>query len=178
MIEPTTTGTARRIQSLIAFGYTIKDISTHAQVTATTITALTENQPIEATGRVRWAIANTFAKLQMTPPPKPNRAALLHAEQHGWYPPFAWDEEPPHADDIGPSHWIDDPHAFANPTGYCGTVSGRERHRKALGHHKACRACLDACALASRPSNEAKKQQRAAAAQLKVEHAYAQQGAA
>lgn len=127
MAEPTTIGTIRRIQALMAYGYNEHTIAQEARVNTGTIAALALEANLLTTQWVAHAIDSTYRRLQLLH--GGDWDAAKDARIRGWAVPFAWDEEEHDTEGNRSPHWIDDPDAYANWTGICGTAKGRHRHQ-------------------------------------------------
>lgn len=131
-------GAYRRIQALLAIGWTHADITARSGVSTTYILsrALRSDRPGRwVASSTHWAIARAFDEMSMTPGPSSRGAQV--ARSRGYAPPLAWDEETiddPHAKpDLGsqtPGRWdarwenLDDLVALGEP---------RDRARERLG---------------------------------------------
>jgi len=84
------TGTTRRLQALVAIGYTQTDLAARIGITPANSTRLFHSQ-----GRVLASTArrveSIYDRLAMTP--GPSERARNHARKHGWAPPLAWDDD-------------------------------------------------------------------------------------
>ncbi|MFA4080509.1 DNA-binding protein [Mycobacteroides salmoniphilum] len=83
------TGTVRRLRALTAIGWPITLLAKEIGITPSTLENHVHRATV-STSRARQ-IAELFGRLQMTPGPS-NRLRTL-AQQKGWHPPFAWDED-------------------------------------------------------------------------------------
>lgn len=127
MTEPTTIGTIRRIQALMAYGYNEHHIAQESGVNTGTVAALALEANLLTTQWVANAIEATYRRLQLTH--GGDHEAAKDARIRGWAVPFAWDEEEHDTEGNRSPYWIDDPGAYANWTGICGTHKGRSRHQ-------------------------------------------------
>ncbi|MDZ4235711.1 MAG: hypothetical protein U1C73_18555 [Dietzia sp.] len=84
------TGTSRRLQALIAIGWTQRELSDRVGILETNF-----QQPLSGNRMVTAGFARTvaavFDELQLTP--GPSLRSKRRAERHGWAPPLAWDED-------------------------------------------------------------------------------------
>jgi hypothetical protein len=98
------TGTKRRIQSLVALGWTMQEIGQHAGGYSKNWAHVILSQQTVVTDTARKVDA-VFERLSMTVPIGPYRnRTRLRAARNGWVPPLAWDD-------------IDDPNEQpSNPT--------------------------------------------------------------
>lgn len=98
------TGTKRRIQALIAMGWTLQEVSTDAGGYTKNWCHLILNQET-VTSTTAAKIAAVYERLSMTVPTGPYRQRTRsRAARNGWLPPLAWDdidtdEAPPVADE-------------------------------------------------------------------------------
>lgn len=123
------TGTARRLRALLADGHTVGEITETSGISASTVTHLI-NGALETVGaRIADAVADAYAVMSLRE--GSNVRNRLRGERERWGRPTHWDGTD-----------IDDPDAFPNWTGACGTYLGRNRHyyRKI----PLCRPCADA----------------------------------
>ncbi|MGW0939089.1 helix-turn-helix domain-containing protein [Streptomyces sp. NPDC002666] len=119
-------GTARRLRALTAAGWSGDLLARLMGVTQKTISkrTLDDNQPVLSS--VRTLVADWYEKLQHADPydygetPQGRGRALGRARRHGYAPPGCWDTDT-----------IDDPDAYPEWTGACGTPRGRAVHRRA-----------------------------------------------
>ncbi|WP_194819313.1 hypothetical protein [Nocardia sp. XZ_19_385] len=92
------TGSVRRIQALVAFGYPQAQLSRELGIQVASMRALT-GRPVpgnksagqEITAGRHRQIEKLFNQLQMTP--GPSQGARELGKKHGWALPFEWDEE-------------------------------------------------------------------------------------
>lgn len=127
------TGIRRRIQALRAIGWSSNVIAKAASTAEARIqTIATEAQPT-----VRYVLAakilKVYAELSQTPAPtgRSGTRTRNHAAANGWAPPGAWDDDR-----------IDDPAAFPDWTGHCGSDRGWWLHR--LEDIPTCQPCEQA----------------------------------
>ena len=81
-------GSTRRLQALTAIGWDTDTLATELGWTSTQLAkALTGHTP----PHTRHHITALYDLLSMTP--GPSTQARQHAQQHGWPPPLAWDDE-------------------------------------------------------------------------------------
>lgn len=117
------TGTARRIQGLIAKGFSVKVIAEALDAsTQYTHQLATRRFPMTATKTARL-VAEVYDKFQHVDPLDYGLTqwavsrAKSAARKHGFVPPEVWDEDT-----------IDDPNALPEWTGQCGTQEGWVSH--------------------------------------------------
>ena len=79
----------RKLQALVALGWTQGSIGARIGVSASNMTATITGQPQMTARRVR-AIGRVYAELHMTP--GPSVRARNDARRKGWLPPLAWDD--------------------------------------------------------------------------------------
>lgn len=101
----TVVGARRRLQALVALGWSVKRISDEFGLDRQALDAALRLPRVQAKTAV--AIANAYAALSMTPPPETTREqrssasrSRRRARDAGWPPPLAWDDEEidlPHA---------------------------------------------------------------------------------
>lgn len=92
------TGTRRRLQALVALGWTYPQIGHHLGVSGGAVyRLLTRTGPVQR--RVADRVAATYRVLAVTLPPETTRTekrnaayARTVARQHGWVSPAAWDD--------------------------------------------------------------------------------------
>lgn len=144
------TGTRRRLQALVAVGWPQQHLARDLGMTPGNFgTCLTREQVIVRTVR---AVRVVYDRLWNVDPtehgatPGGVTRARRHAAERGWPPVGAWD------DDV-----IDDPAAFPDWTGHCGSVEGYEvhRNRRIL---PTCQPCRDAMAAHQRERKAARKE--------------------
>lgn len=82
------TGTRRRIQALLAIGYTQALIAAELGVSQRSVSAFTHRDFV--TAETRAAIAEVYSRWCMTP--GPSRLSRDRAKAAGWVPPLAWDD--------------------------------------------------------------------------------------
>ncbi|MDF2710608.1 MAG: hypothetical protein K0R62_6260 [Nonomuraea muscovyensis] len=136
-------GTRRRLQALVYAGWTQSELARRIQMNRsnfgkTIVSALVEVATLKAVRRLYdelWRVDPVEAGVPVW------RAAEARktAESRGWAPIGAWDDDR-----------IDDPNAFPDWTGWCGTTKGRSIHY---------RISVPVCT----PCRDAHAQQRAAA---------------
>ncbi|WP_189097916.1 hypothetical protein [Streptomyces kronopolitis] len=128
------TGTTRRLQALVAVGWPQAHLAQRLGLTPGNFGSLRRSH---VTAGTRQEVSSLYRELWDTNPKLhgvSNRAfvrARNHAAAHHWAPPAAWDDD------------IDDPGAFPDWTGRCGTPDGYRAHRTA-GVLPACEPCLAA----------------------------------
>ncbi|MFF5001747.1 hypothetical protein ACFY3G_02870 [Streptomyces phaeochromogenes] len=130
------TGTTRRLQALVAGGWPQEHLGHKIGVSPGNFSRLVE-APTVIVRTVR-AVRGLYEECWRADPLEHGASqggityAKRRAAQAGWAPVGAWDDES-----------IDDPAAFPDWTGRCGTEQGYEVHRR-LRIMPACRPCLDA----------------------------------
>lgn len=84
------TGTTRRLQALVAIGYTQAELARRLGITSANSTALfhAEGQVLAVTAR---RVADLYDRLSMTS--GPSQAARARARKLRWAPPLAWDDD-------------------------------------------------------------------------------------
>ena len=109
-IDPT--GTRRRVQALVALGWSQSQLCARIGMTASNFGHTLENASIQA--RTARTVAALYDELWDTPPPEAEHRekiaasrARRYAAARGWTPPLAWADTD-----------IDDPAAHPNATGY------------------------------------------------------------
>jgi transcriptional regulator with XRE-family HTH domain len=92
-------GTARRIQALVARGWSISKIGARLGITPTNMTPVANGTRDVTTGTAK-AVADLYDELWNTLPPRDGHRdkiaysrALSHARRLGWAPPLAWDDD-------------------------------------------------------------------------------------
>jgi len=93
------TGTTRRIQALVAIGWSQSSIARRVGIHPANLTPLAHGRRSVHVGTAR-AVIDLYDELCMTPAPTGNRhsntsrtRALNYAAAHDWAPPLAWDED-------------------------------------------------------------------------------------
>ena len=81
-------GTTRRLQALTAIGWPAEHLAHELGWTRAKLDNTLNGQPPNGS---HHRVATLYDRLSMTP--GPNQAARQHAQQHGWAPPLAWDDE-------------------------------------------------------------------------------------
>lgn len=137
LLDPT--GTRRRLQALAVKGHTIRDVLRDLRCNS----MLMSGTSVEARNARR--VAAVYDELWNVEGPSP--VGATRARNRGWAGPGAWNDAA-----------IDDPRAFPDFTGHCGTPKGYQAHRGS--GIPPCRPCKDAEAEASAE----RKAKRAAAA--------------
>lgn len=140
------TGTRRRLQALVAAGWTQSELARRLDMEPANF-AKTINSELVVAGTTRAArsLYDQLWRLDPTehglPPHLVKQARRLAAAKQ-WAPVGAWDDDT-----------IDDPAAFADWTGRCGTSEGYRAHYR----HKipCCQPCRDAHAAERRTRSEA-----------------------
>lgn len=82
-------GTRRRLQALIAIGYSQYHLADRLGTTNAHIGLLLKRQDRVLT-RTAHAVTKLFTELELTP--GPSSRARIYAERRGWLPPLAWDD--------------------------------------------------------------------------------------
>ena len=105
------TGSARRIQALVACGWSLAKIAARVGVTPANFTAIANNHGKVTVARA-LAVRDLYDELWDTPPPTATTRdrisrtrALRTADARGWVPPLAWDDET--IDDPAATPWTD-----------------------------------------------------------------------
>jgi hypothetical protein len=84
-------GTTRRLQALVAIGYTQVYLSDRIGWTASNATRLFTGRATYVTASAARRVETVFNELQLIP--GPSDRSRLRAKQLGWVPPLAWDED-------------------------------------------------------------------------------------
>lgn len=116
-----TIGTVRRLQALVAIGWSFADLAKMLGTHRNVLLAILQRDRIRAV-RAR-EIAELFAQLHLIP--GPSTRARRHAIDNGWFVPFAWDEDT-----------IDDPDATADLGGKSTWMQQYEDHRWVHGEDR------------------------------------------
>lgn len=87
-VDPT--GTARRLQALVAIGYTQRFLADRLGVLEANMPPIVNGQRLVSAGVAR-RVAGLFDELQLTP--GPSVRARNTATRRGWVSPLAWDED-------------------------------------------------------------------------------------
>lgn len=84
--------TARRLQALIAIGWTFQELAQRIGFTSMRYHLLDDSYLVSV-GTAR-RVASIYDELSMTPPPDSlgTRRALALARRRGWVPPLEWDD--------------------------------------------------------------------------------------
>lgn len=82
-------GTRRRVQALVAYGYTQRDLCRESGVSVDNLSRIHHQDSVRAETAIR--IANVFNRLQLTP--GTNNRSRIRGRREGWALPFAWDED-------------------------------------------------------------------------------------
>lgn len=109
-------GTTRRLQALVAFGYSQSDLCHRLGITDSNGSCLFTGRRTSVTAATARNVETLFAELQLTP--GPNGQARTRGKQHGWALPMAWDEDT-----------IDDPDAVPD-SGEHQSVSWADRYHE------------------------------------------------
>jgi hypothetical protein len=129
-------GTRRRVHALVAMGWPQQYLAEHLGMQPGNFGSML-NRPNVLVRRALAVRAMYDALWNVDPAehgatPTGIARARRHAAANGWAPVGAWDDDT-----------IDDPEAFPDWTGQCGTPQGYNAHRR-LGVLPACQPCLDA----------------------------------
>ena len=85
-----TTGTTRRLQALVAIGYTQADIAARVGITPANATEMFRgNRSVLLSTAIK--VQGIYEELSMRP--GPSGAARQRAKKLGWVPPLAWDDD-------------------------------------------------------------------------------------
>lgn len=115
-------GTVRRLRALVANGWPQAQLAGRLGMTPANFGTLMRQQQV--TAEKARVIAELYVKIQNTDPraegvgPQAYTRALNQGVRNRWARPAHWDDEV-----------LDDPAAFPNWTGACGTARGYGRHR-------------------------------------------------
>lgn len=137
------TGTRRRLQALAVKGHPIRDVLRNLRCNSMLMSAAV----VEARNARR--VAGVYDELWNVEGPSP--VGATRARNRGWAGPGAWDDST-----------IDDPRAFPDLTGHCGTTKGYWIHRD-RGIPR-CQPCKDAEAERERERKAARAAERLGAA--------------
>lgn len=94
------TGSRRRLRSLVAAGWTQRDLAARCGWTPQHLGQFIHDDSMGLAATTARRIAELFTELQLTPKDEPSARSLRIARNKGWVPPMAWDEDS-----------IDDPNA-------------------------------------------------------------------
>jgi hypothetical protein len=108
-------GSMRRIQSLMAAKHSLRYIAAETGVSVTVLGAVVNGRQRRIERRTADSIAAEYERLSATPGTSIRSAH--RAQRMGWAPPICWD-----------GRNLDDPAAFPDWTGRCGTIEGFRRH--------------------------------------------------
>jgi transcriptional regulator with XRE-family HTH domain len=91
-------GTTRRLQALVALGYTQHDLAARLGLLDTNLARLVYGPPVVKRGRRKRITAKMARKVEalyaeLSETPGPSRRSLNRAKALGWLPPIAWDED-------------------------------------------------------------------------------------
>lgn len=143
------TGTRRRLQALVAAGWPQSRLAARLGMHASNFgTMLRSQQVLASTER---AVRKLYDALWKQDPrehgvdAKAYSRARNHAAARQWAPVGAWDDDR-----------LDDPEAFPDWTGHCGTPNGYNAHRRA-NLMPVCQPCRDARIAARRERRTAAK---------------------
>jgi len=86
-------GVARRVQALVALGWTLTEVAAGIGWTLNNLGRLASSTGGEVTARTSRSVAELYERASMTRPagPAANRARAM-ARRRGWVPPLAWNE--------------------------------------------------------------------------------------
>lgn len=87
------TGSRRRLRSLVAAGWTQRDLAARCGWTAEHLGQFIHDDGMGVAAATARRIAEVFVELQLTPNEAPSAYALSVAQAKGWVPPMAWDED-------------------------------------------------------------------------------------
>jgi hypothetical protein len=142
-------GTRRRIQALVAIGWPQRHLAVRLGMTPNNFGAMLGREHVLV--RRALAVRDLYDQLWQADPldhgatPAGVTRARKHAATNRWAPPAAWDDDR-----------IDDPAAFPDWTGQCGTPQGYAIHVR-LGLMPACQPCRDARNARMRQQRRAQK---------------------
>jgi transcriptional regulator with XRE-family HTH domain len=87
------TGTARRLQALIAMGWSQRELAKRLNVAMSTLHRILSGEKVAV--KVAKTISDAYDVLWSQPAPKgiSRTSALRHAALHNFYPPLAWDDD-------------------------------------------------------------------------------------
>lgn len=110
-------GTRRRLQALMALGWSLSRLATHTGIDPTYLRVIVrQNQRV--TTAIAETVATTYDALSMTLPPSTTRGerqglarSLRYARERGFAPPLAWDDidndpEPARTSHDGDVDWV------------------------------------------------------------------------
>lgn len=86
-------GSRRRLRSLVAAGWTQRDLAVRCGWTAEHLGQFIHDDHMRLAAASARRIAEVFADLQLAPNEAPSAYALSVARDKGWVPPMAWDED-------------------------------------------------------------------------------------
>ena len=99
------TGTARRLQALVAIGYPQRELAARLGISAAALSGLLHRKHGGVTGKTHYAVVDLFKELWAHPVPgRSGQLSRTLARKWQWVGPLAWDN-------------IDDPAETANPHG-------------------------------------------------------------
>lgn len=84
-------GTMRRLRALVAYGYTQSDLCARVGQSPTWCSYVVTGRAKRVRADAAHAVAELFDQLQMVP--GTDRRSRKLAQQKGWLPPLAWDED-------------------------------------------------------------------------------------
>lgn len=131
VIDPT--GSARRLQALLAAGHSLRTVASHADTNKDVLRKICNGDRGGVRQSLAVRIARAFDTLADVPKPTGKHAQRTRnvALSRGWAPVGAWDADT-----------IDDPNAIPEWTGFCGTDRGWWTHR--IENIPVCPACQTA----------------------------------
>lgn len=83
------TGTQRRIQALVATGYTYRALGEHLGIRHSSVWRILEETQVQA--KTARNVLDVYNRLSMTP--GGSQRAISRATRRGWAPPLAWDDD-------------------------------------------------------------------------------------
>lgn len=90
------TGTRRRIQALIAIGWTFEDLAARAGCTSSNLRQIANGHPCRPVAASSWLLAHRLYNRLWNEIPTDDRwsrASRRMARERGWAPPLAWDDD-------------------------------------------------------------------------------------
>ncbi|MEV6833552.1 hypothetical protein AB0N17_03315 [Streptomyces sp. NPDC051133] len=133
-------GTRRRVQALVAAGWPQQYLAVYLGLSPSNFGAMLDREHVLV--RRALAVRAMYDALWKTDPANHGATAAgitrarKHAAEHRWAPVGAWDDDR-----------LDDPEAFPDWTGHCGTPAGYAEHRRQK--LPLCQPCKDAHTAAS-----------------------------
>lgn len=136
-------GARRRLQALRVIGHRRYDLAASLGITADRVKHITNGSTRCVSTAEAAAVARLYRRLSTIPGPSKQTAAV--ARSNGWSPVGAWDDDT-----------IDDPQAFPDWTGKCGTPEGYVAHSTyAIPYCEPCRKARSAQRLQQRTAAKA-----------------------